>query len=49
MEHHDVICPGISADECGDKRLQKWTKQDLIKLEEATEVYMVEVIAESYS
>jgi hypothetical protein len=46
IEHHDVVSPGIFADELPDKRPSGWTKQALITLEEATEVYMGEVTAE---
>jgi len=47
IEHHDVISSGIFADEFGDKGPREWTKQALKTLEEATESYMVEVIAEA--
>jgi hypothetical protein len=48
IEHHDVVSSEIFADEFGDKRLREWTKQALITLEEATEAYMVELIAKSH-
>jgi len=46
IEHHDVISTGIFAVGFPDKRPREWTKQALITLEEAMEVYMVEVTAE---
>jgi len=46
IKHHDVVSSGIFADEFPDKYPQEWTKQVLITLEEATEVYMIEVTAE---
>jgi hypothetical protein len=46
IEHHDVVSSGIFADEFPDMRPCEWTKQALITLEEATEMYMVEVTAE---
>ena len=48
IEHHDVASSGIFADEFRDKHLWEWTTQALITLEEATEAYMVEVIATSH-
>jgi hypothetical protein len=45
IEHHDVVSSGIFADEFPDKHPHQWTKHALITLEEATEAYMVEVIA----
>jgi len=45
IDHHDVVSSGIFADEFFDKHPCEWTMQALITLEEATEVYMVEVIA----
>ena len=47
IEHHDVVSSGIFADEFRDKGPREWTKQALKTLEEATESYMVEVIAEA--
>jgi len=47
MEHHDVVSSGIVADEFRDKGPREWTTQALNTLEEATELYMVEVIAEA--
>jgi len=46
IEHHDVISTGIFVEGFCDKGPQEWTKQALKTLEEATESYMVEVIAE---
>ena len=46
IKHHDVVSSGILADAFPDKRLRDWMKLGLITLEEATEVYMVEVTAE---
>jgi len=46
MEHYHVVSSGIFADEFPDKYPREWTKQALITLEEATEAYMVEVLAE---
>jgi len=48
VEDHNVVSFGIFADEFCDKHSREWTKQALITLEEATEAYMVEVIAESH-
>jgi len=48
IEHDDVACYGIFADKFSDKNPRKWTKQDLTTVEDATEAYMVEVMAESY-
>jgi len=48
IEHHDVISSGIFAEQFRDKHSWGWTKQALITLEEATEAYMVEVIAASH-
>jgi hypothetical protein len=48
IEHHDIVGAGIFADVFRDKRPREWTKQALITLEEATEAYMVEVLAETH-
>ena len=48
IEQHDVVSSGMFAHEFPDKNPREWTKQDFITLEEATEAYMVEVIAESH-
>jgi len=45
MEHHDVISSAMFADKFSDTNPHVWMKQALITLEEATETYMVEVIA----
>jgi len=47
MEHHDVVSSGISPDEFSDTIPQEWTKQALTTLEDATEAYLVEIMAES--
>ena len=44
----DVQSSGIFTDEFHDKHPREWTKQASITLEEATEAYMVEVIAASH-
>jgi hypothetical protein len=44
IEHDDVVSYLIFADECSDKDLWKWTTLALITIEEATKVYMVEVV-----
>ena len=46
-ENHDVVSAGIFAEEFIDKNPREWTKQALTTLEDATEAYMVEVMAES--
>jgi len=43
-----IVSSGIFADEFRDKRPREWTKQALKTLEEATELYMVEVIPGSH-
>ena len=48
IEHHDVISSGIFADEFGDKRPREWMKNAVNTSEEATEAYIVEVIADSH-
>jgi len=47
IENHDVVNSGIFVDEFSHKGLREWTKQGLKTFEEATESYIVEVIAES--
>jgi hypothetical protein len=47
IEHHDVVSSGILPDAFREKGPQEWTKQALKTLVEATELYMVEVIAEA--
>jgi len=42
------VSSGIFADEFRDKRPREWTKQAVKTLEEATELYMVEVIPGSH-
>ena len=46
-EHYDLVSSGIVADKFCDKHPQERTKRALMTLEEATEWYMVEVIADS--
>ena len=48
IEHHNVASSGIVADEFPEKHPQERTKQALITLEEATEAYIVDVIAASH-
>jgi len=48
IEHHEVVRLGIFTNEFHDKCPREWTKHASITLEEATEAYMVEVIAESH-
>jgi len=47
IKDYDVVSSGIFADGFRDKCPQEWTKQASKTLEEATESYMVEVIAEA--
>jgi hypothetical protein len=47
FEQHDVITSGIPTDGFQDKGPREWTKQAVKTLAEATESYMVEVIAEA--
>jgi hypothetical protein len=46
IKHHDVVTSGIFADNFADIHPREWTNQAVNTLEEATEAYMVEVIAE---
>jgi hypothetical protein len=48
IEHHDVVRSRIFRDAFPDKPSHECTKQALIILEKAMDVYMVEVIAESH-
>jgi hypothetical protein len=48
IEHHDVVYCGIFVDQFHDKHPLEWTKQALSTLEDATEVYMVKVVANSH-
>ena len=48
IEHYDVAFSGIFAYEFCNKGPQEWMKQDSKTLAEATESYIVEVIAESH-
>jgi len=47
IEHHDVASSSIFADEFCEKNPWEWAKQAWSFSEDATEAYMVEVIAES--
>jgi hypothetical protein len=47
IEHHDVVSSVIFADEFRYNGPQVWTKQGLKTVEEATESYMIELIAEA--
>jgi hypothetical protein len=47
IEHHDVPSSGIFPEEFRDTRPREWTKQTINTLEEATQSYLVEVVAES--
>jgi len=48
MEHNDVVSSGTFADGLPDNNPCEWPKQALITSEEATDVYMVDVVAESH-
>jgi len=48
IEHHDVVGSALFAVEYPDKHPCEWMKQALIIFEEATDVHMVEVIAEPH-
>jgi len=48
MEPHDEVSSGNFADEFVEKHPREWMKQAIIALEEATEAYMVKVIAASH-
>ena len=47
IECHDVVSLAIVRDKVSDKLPREWTKQALTTLEDATEAYMVAVIAKS--
>jgi hypothetical protein len=47
IQHHNVLSSGICMDEFPEKHPQEWTKQAVITIGDATEAYMVEVIAAS--
>jgi len=47
IEHHVVLDSGIFANQFCDKHPREGTKQALTTLEDATDAYMVEVIAKS--
>jgi len=46
-EHHEVVSSRMNTNQFRDKCLRDWTKKAVITLKEATEAYMVEVIAAS--
>jgi len=48
ITHDDVVSSGILVDESNNKLSREWTKQSFTTLEDATEAYMVELIAESH-
>jgi len=48
INHHDVVSSGIFADECSDKQPQERTKQAIPTLEDAPDLYLLNVIAESH-
>jgi len=48
IEHDAVVRSGIFADKVHDKRPRGWMKKALNTLQDATEAYMVEVIADSH-
>jgi len=48
IEHHNIVNAGTLTYESCDKFSYKWSKLDLNTLEEATEGYMVMVIAKSH-
>jgi len=48
FKHLDIVSSGIFTVEFHDKHLRGWMKQALTTLKEATEVYIVEVIAKSH-
>ena len=47
IEHHDVVSGENFADDFSNKHPREWTKHALSALEDATQAYIVEVIAES--
>jgi len=47
IKNHDFVSSGIFADKFPDKCPHEWIKKARFTCMEATEVYMVEVIAES--
>jgi len=46
IKRYDDVSSGIFANEFHEKRPREWTNNDPVSLEEATEVYMVQVLAE---
>jgi len=49
VEHHDVVSSGILTHEFQDRCPREWMQQASHTLEDATEAYMVEVIAKFHS
>lgn len=48
IENHDGIRSGISADEFCHKGPLEWSKEVLNTIEDARDMYIIEVIAESH-
>ena len=48
IEYYDVISSGIFADKLRHIGPREWAKQAVLTLEEATELYIIMVIAESF-
>ena len=48
IEHLDVVSSGLFADIVNDQHPREWREEALTTLEEATQIYMVEVIAKSH-
>jgi len=48
IEYYAVVSAGMVAVKFRHKGLWEWTKQDFKPLEEATELFMIEVISESW-
>lgn len=45
IEHHDVVCLGTPSDAIADKTRRAWKRNAMKALEEAAELYMIEVDA----
>jgi len=48
IKHHDVVSYRILVHKFSDQRPREWTQQAITTLVDATEAYMVDVIAESH-
>jgi len=48
IEHHNVLCCGIFAIQCGDKRPQEWMKEAPQTIAAATKSYLVEAIEKAH-